>query len=360
MSFAEKIAALAQRAPSLIDHLNTEEATKNALVMPFIAALGYDVFNPQEVIPEFTADVGIKKGEKVDYAIKHDGDIALLVECKTAGGDLNKANMSQLFRYFTVTKARIAILTNGVQYQFYSDLEAPNRMDARPFLELDLLDIRDDNVAEVQRLSRETFDLDRMLDAAGELKYLRELKRVLGEQFAEPEPDLVKFLYKQVCPDSSFTSGAREQFTGLVKRAMHQFIRERVSSRLLHALAQEDAATGRRADDATPEEPERIEPGDDGLETTEEEIEGFHIVKAIARQVVAPERVVHRDTKSYMGILLDDNNRKPICRLRFNWSQKYLGLFDAAKDETKHEIASLDDIYRFAEQIKATARRYDE
>ena len=136
MSFADHLAALSQRAPSLIGHLETEEATKNALVMPFIAALGYDVFNPQEVVPELTADVGVKKGEKVDYAIKQDGEVIILIECKAAGANLSEANMSQLFRYFTVTKARIAVLTNGIHYRFYSDLEEPNKMDARPFLEL--------------------------------------------------------------------------------------------------------------------------------------------------------------------------------------------------------------------------------
>lgn len=75
MSFDEKIATLRQRIPKLKDHLETEEATKNALVMPFIAALGYDIFNPKKVIPEFTADVGTKKGEKVDYAIMKEGEM---------------------------------------------------------------------------------------------------------------------------------------------------------------------------------------------------------------------------------------------------------------------------------------------
>lgn len=361
MSFVDRLAALAQRAPSLIDHLATEEATKNALVMPFIAALGYDVFNPQEVVPELVADVGVKKGEKVDYAIKQDGEVIILIECKTAGVDLSEANMSQLFRYFTVTKARIAILTNGIVYRFYSDLEEPNKMDARPFLELDLFDIRDHHVAEVKRLAKGSFDLDRMLDAASELKYLRELHRVLGEQFENPDPDLVRFLYLQVNPEGRFVASVREQFSELVPRAFSQFISERVSTRLRSALAQEDVIVGRAPSETVVEEsdPEPEPSGDDGVETTEEELEGFHIVKAIVRQVVAPERVAHRDTKSYMGILLDDNNRKPICRLRFNWTQNYIGIFDADKNETKHELESLNDIYNFADELKATALRYD-
>jgi predicted type IV restriction endonuclease len=97
--------------------------------MPFISALGYDVFDPVEVIPEFTADVGIKKGEKVDYAIKQDGKIIMLFECKCCNGSLDDCHASQLYRYFSVTEARIAVLTDGIIYRFYTDIEQPNKMD---------------------------------------------------------------------------------------------------------------------------------------------------------------------------------------------------------------------------------------
>ncbi|MGB3543719.1 type I restriction endonuclease [Rubrivirga sp.] len=345
----------------MIGHLETEEATKNALVMPFIAALGYDVFNPQEVVPELTADVGVKKGEKVDYAIKQDGEVIILIECKAAGANLSEANMSQLFRYFTVTKARIAILTNGIHYRLYSDLEEPNKMDARPFLELDLLDIRDHHVNEVKRLAKGSFDLDRMLNAASELKYLRELRRVLAEQFESPDPELVRFLYLKVNPEGRFIASVREQFGPLVAKALQQFISERVSGRLRTALAQEDVVTGRKQDEPSDESNiEDEEERDPGIETTADEIEAFHMVKAIVREVVAPERIAHRDTKSYMGILLDDNNRKPICRLRFNAaSQYYLGTFDADKNETRHPIDTLNDIYQYADHLRQTAAGYD-
>ena len=276
------------------------------------------------------------------------------MECKTAGVNLSEANMSQLLRYFHATQARIAVLTNGVKYRFYSDLEAVNKMDARPFLELDLADLRDDHVREVEKLCKGSFDLDRMLDAAGELKLLRELRQALAAQFEEPDEDLVRFFYKSVSPDRSFTSNAREQFTPLVKRAMQQFVSERVNDRLRHALERE--AGGPEPDG--PDAEEEAAP-DDGIETTPEEMEGYLIVKAIVRQAVAVGRIAHRDTKSYMGVLLDDNNRKPVCRLRFNSSQKYLGLFDAEKNETKHPIDSPDDIYKFADRLRETASRYD-
>ena len=263
--------------------------------------------------------------------------------------------MSQLFRYFAVTNARIGVLTNGTEYRFFSDLEEPNKMDQRPFLILDLLNIREDHVAEVKKLTKDSFDLDRMLNAATDLKYLREISSVLNDQLEEPDQELVRFFYTKAIPNGRFTAAAKEQFTPLVQRALLQLIRERVSDRLRSALEQEDTPV------IKDDKPPQVEAGteDDGIETTEEEIEGFHIVKAIVREVVDANRIVHRDTKSYMGVLLDDNNRKPICRLRFNYSQKYLGTFDADKSETKHTLGSVDDIYKYADDLKRAAQRYE-
>jgi len=163
VEFVERIKVLAARVEKQKDNIVTEEACKNAFVMPFLNALGYDVFNPDIVIPEFTADVGVKKGEKVDYAIKLNGTITMLVECKGCGSDLAQQHMSQLYRYFSVTDARFAILTNGQQYWFYSDLDEPNRMDQRPFFRFDILDYRASHIAELSKFTNEQFDLGKIL-----------------------------------------------------------------------------------------------------------------------------------------------------------------------------------------------------
>lgn len=349
MGFEEQIAALTRRLPDLVDHLQTEEATKNALVMPFIAALGYDVFNPKEVIPEFVADVGTKKGEKVDYTIMRDGEVILLVECKKAGVDLNEANVSQLYRYFSVTRARIAILTNGIDYQFFSDLDEPNKMDQRPFLELSLSEPRPGALKEVKKLGKESFDLDRMLSVANELKYTSEIKKVLAAQLDAPDEDLVRFFFSRANPGGRLTATAKEQFTPLVAKAITQFISDKVNDRLRNALQSEGHSAVESEPQGAEEDPSE-EPRD-GVVTTEEELEGFRIVKAIACRAVDSSRIVHRDTKSYMGILLDDNNRKPVCRLWFNGKQRYLGVFDAAKHETRLPIERLEDIYQHAQAL---------
>src|SRR5215218_6224329 len=186
MDFVEQLQALALKTEKLCSLLQTEEATKNALIMPFLNLLGYDIFDPTEVIPEFVADVGIKKGEKVDYAVKKDDKIIMLFECKHCGGDLSIKHASQLFRYFAVTDARIAVLTNGLVYRFFTDLEAPNKMDEKPFLEVNMLDLNDGMVNELKKLTKPAFNVEQLINTAGELKYMREIKKLLAEQLENP------------------------------------------------------------------------------------------------------------------------------------------------------------------------------
>ena len=216
MDFADQITALAVRAEKQLDHIQTEEATKNALVLPFINALGYNVFDPTEVVPEYTADVGIKKGEKVDYAILREGKPVMLIECKQAGTDLGKKHASQLFRYFMVTEARIGVLTNGTLYRFYSDLESANKMDERPFLEFNLLEMHEAALHELKRLTKSAFNLDQLLSAAHELKYSKAIKAFLAEQWNTPSDEIVQLFTRQVY-DGRITQAVRDQFRAIVR-----------------------------------------------------------------------------------------------------------------------------------------------
>jgi hypothetical protein len=364
MEFAERLASLALKVKNQREAIQTEEATKNAFIMPFISTiLGYDVFNPLEVVPEFTADVGVKKGEKIDYAIMRDGEVQILIECKKSTEPLKIEHASQLFRYFAVTNARIAVLTNGELYHFYTDLDAPNRMDAKPFLVLDLSDIDETLLPELSKLTKDVFDLDSIINAAEELKYVGALKRAIAEQFRDPSDEWVKFFTTKVY-ESSFTQRVREQFTPLVAKASKQYLNEQVNDRLKTALGSSFPAapvTTAAAEEAVSSEPvaEADLDRDTEIETTLEELEGYQIVKAIACSEVKPQRVVHRDAKSYFAVLLDDNNRKPIARLHFNGKkQKYLGVFDEEKNETRHAIESLDEIYQYAGAIRASVSSY--
>ncbi|MBF4577044.1 type I restriction endonuclease [Frondihabitans sp. VKM Ac-2883] len=364
MEFAERLAALALKVKNQRAAIQTEEATKNAFIMPFISTiLGYDVFNPLEVVPEFTADVGVKKGEKIDYAIMRDGEVQILIECKKSTEPLKIEHASQLFRYFAVTNARIAVLTNGETYQFYTDLDAANRMDDKPFLVLDLSDIDETLLPELEKLTKEVFDLDSVISAAEELKYVGALKRAIAAEFREPADDWVKFFTNRVY-DGTYTQKVREQFTVLVAKAAKQYLNEQVNDRLKTALgstAFPSAPVAQAPASVMSSEPvvESDLDRDTEIETTLEELEGYQIVKAIACSEVKPQRVAHRDQKSYFAILLDDNNRKPIARLHFNGKrQKYLGVFDAEKNETRHPIDALDEIYEHADAIREAVKTF--
>src|SRR6266540_2450875 len=277
MDFIDKIRELSARIPKQLEHIQTEEATKNALIMPFIAALGYNVFDPTEVTPELNADVGIKKGEKVDYAILRDGKPIMLFECKHHAADLSKVHASQLYRYFSVTEARFGVLTNGIVYWFYTDLEAANKMDAKPFFEFNLLDFKEQEAEELKKFSKSAFDLTNILTTASELKYTREIKRILAEQMQEPTDEFVKFFAGQVYT-GRMTQAVREQFAQLTRQALKQFVNDQINERLKTALAGDlTLATEKPADvpatitTAATGAPNGVDAGDDGIMTTEEE-----------------------------------------------------------------------------------------
>ncbi|HDR2661657.1 TPA: type I restriction enzyme HsdR N-terminal domain-containing protein [Enterobacter asburiae] len=358
MEFTERLNALSNKIKQQLDVINTEEATKTAFVMPFIHnVLGYDVFDPSEVTPEFVCDVGTKKGEKIDYAIMKNNDVQILIECKKIGEPLNINHASQLFRYFHVTNARISILTNGQNYKFFTDLDAPNKMDEKPFLEVDLLDVDENIIPELKKLTKSSFDLESIINAAGELKYVSQIKKILHSQLNNPEDDFVKFFASRVY-DGILTQKVRESFLNLTKKAASQYINDQVNERLKSAITGITPAIIETSNESSRiEEDEHKDEND--VVTTLEELEGYHIVKAITRAVLEAPRITHRDTKSYFGVLVDDNNRKPLCRLHFNRTQKYIGLFDIEKNETRHPITTVDDIYSFADILKATAALYN-
>lgn len=346
MELATKLVELEKRTQQHREVLLTEEAAKTALVMPFIQALGYDVFNPSEVVPEFTADVGLKRGEKVDYAICRNGSISMLIECKPASVELNVQHAGQLFRYFSVTDARVAVLTNGVVYQFYSDIDQPNKMDDRPFYTFSLDGLRKTDPAVLERFTRSGFDIEKIVEEAANLKIQSLLREELRKEFSEPSDELVRLMATKVYT-GKFTVAVKEKFQVHLTAAIASLIRELVSERLTSALNVADPAP---VDVSNGQEPG---PTEDRVVTTDDELAGWRIVQAICSRQVSPKRVVVRDQKSYCAILLDDNNRRSIVRLHFNSpTTRYLSTF-IGKEENKHLISDLTDIYKFTDAILA-------
>lgn len=340
MDLATRLTDLAAKTQQHREVLLTEQAAKTALVMPFINLLGYDVFNPAEVIPEYTADVGTKKGEKVDYAICIGGKLAILFECKPSSGDLTINHASQLFRYFSVTDARLAILTNGVVYKFFSDIDQPNKMDSQPFFTLNLDAIRKSDVRVLEGFTKSAFNIDNIVREASNLKLESLVRKELESEMSGASEEFARMIAKRIYT-GQITAQVKDNFTHLIGSAFAAIVRDHVNDRLTSAL---NAS-------AIPETPDP-QPTEEVV-TTEEEVSGFRIVQAICSKLVDPKRVVMRDQKSYCGILLDDNNRKPLVRLHFNSrTTKYVGTF-TGKNEERVSISDLTDIYKIAPLIEA-------
>lgn len=358
MDFKDSIKQLSERIESIKGNLLTEEATKTALIMPFISALGYDVFNPLEVLPEMHCDIGTKKGEKIDYAILRDGEPIILIECKHWQQNLTLHD-NQLLRYFHVSKAKFGVLTNGIVYKFYTDLEATNKMDERPFLEVNMLDLKEEQIEELKKFHKSYFDVGSILSTASELKYMGELKSAIGKEFAAPSPEFVKFFGKQVY-EGQFTQKVLDQFTTLVKRTVSNYINDMISDRLKAAIKDNSSQV---TDKSASQEAEPIieveEKTISKVVTTDMELEAYYIVKAILRGTIAAERVTYRDAQSYFAVFIDDNNRKPVCRLYLDSeTNKRISFIDENKKEHHNKISCIDDIYQFADDIIAAASRF--
>lgn len=354
MDFDEQVSQFSKRVGSLKNQIQTEEATKTALIMPFFQLLGYDIFNPSEFVPEYIADIGIKKGEKIDYAIFINGELSILLEAKAITEDLSKHG-SQLFRYFATLPARFGILTNGIVYKFYADLENPNKMDEKPFLEFDLLDIKDNLIPEIKKFHRDNFNNENILTSATELKYTYEMKKVLTKELSNPSDDFIRFMLKDIYSGMK-TQNVIDKFKSTTKKAFAQFINDTLNDRFKAVIeGQSEAAVSFET------QPIPIVPEDDKAKkivTTLEELEAFAIVKSVLKGVVDLSRLYYRDTESYLGILLDDNKLKWICRIAFGKSQINFYIPDADKKMVRYSINSLNDIYSYESQLIEVVKRY--
>ena len=261
----------------------------------------------------------------------------MLIECKHWKQALTLHD-NQLLRYFHVTKARFGILNNGIVYRFYTDLVASNKMDEQPFLEVDMLDLRENQIEELKKFHKSYFDVDQILNTASELKYTSALKAIMHSEFSNPLEHFVEYFANGVY-EGKLTAKMVEYFTGLVKKSIAKTISEQVAGRLKTALNQEQE----EQPVVLPEPAPIAEKRESNVETTAEELEGFYIVRSILRKTVDPTRIVHRDAQSYFAILLDNNNRKTIYRFHFNSQQKKaISIVDETKKETRYEIQSLD------------------
>lgn len=358
MSLKTKLTDLANKAEDWKDVIQNEAQTRASLVDPFLQALGYDPANPREVVPEYTADIGIKKGEKVDYAILRDGEPKILIEVKHLAVELSDAEFSQLLRYFGTTSGKkIAILTNGVDYRFYADLDSSNQMDPAPFLEFNLSRMTPKVLDSLSKFTRNAFQIDEVLDTASGLRSLNGVKSRLTEEMNDPSEELIRLLSNELMEGKRYTKSVIEEFHGLVKQALNQFINERVQSRLTKALSQESE---RELEEKVVEEelPEGVIFMDGDIVTTQEEADAYERVRTLVGEVIDAQRVYMRDAKSYCSVIIDDNNRKPICRFYFDKKQKYIEIIDKNKERQRYDVDDTWGLTKYGAELREAAKRY--
>lgn len=351
MDFKDAVLQLAERIEKQKDAIITEEGTKNAFIMPLIASLGYDIFNPFEVVPEMDCDLIKKKGEKIDYAIMKDDSPILLIECKHCKQDL-KLHDTQLQKYFVASNARFGVLTNGIEYRFYTDLEKVNLMDERPFLIVNMLDLSDNDIEQLKKFHKSYYDESNILSTASELKYTTEIKSILNKEFVSPTPDFVKFFVKQVY-DGQATQKVVEQFTPILKKSIASVVNDIISDRLNVAIKsgeQQDVPTTQEATQPAVEDvlPDGVVVMDkeNGIVTTQEEIDAYNIIRSILRKFISADKIVYKDFKSYFAIGIENSSYWWICRLSFGSRKKSIYFpTEDYKSQEKYDIDSIDGIF---------------
>lgn len=357
MDFIDRIKAISQQVLKLKDRIENEQATKAAFIMPFLQTLGYNVFSPLEIAHEFTADVPGLRGEKVDYAIMMEDKPVILIECKSCNESLeHPKHNSQLHRYFHVTAAKFGILTNGIIYRFYTDIEKINVMDTKPFFEFNLLNFEELAVNELKRFTKTSFNSSELEDIAKNLLYAKEIKRIMAEQLTNPSPEFVKFFANQIYSGRMMTSVV-DKFTEITKKSLKEFINESITEKFKSVIdsTQSISSLTNNNDDENIEINEK-NVKENEIITTEEELEGFYVVKSILREVIDTHRIQYKDTKAYFGINLDSKVTKTICRLYFNQSKKAIGIIDAEGKEAKTNLSNIDEIYSLAAILKDRAK----
>lgn len=341
MGLYDEIKTFCERIKLLKSEVSTEEATKMSLIAPFFQLLGYDVFNPNEFCPEYTADVGIKKGEKVDYAIIINNEPIILIEAKAINKNLDKYG-SQLFRYFSVTKSKFAILTNGIYYKIYSDLEEDNKMDKEPFFEFSLEELTDDKISIIEKFSKNTFNTNNLMADATIMKYENKFKAYLKKQILEPSDDFIRLFLKNTYSGTK-TQNVLDKFKPILKKSMIDFLNQYADDKFSAFLN----------GSSLPNIEEEKLPSD-------EEVSALTIVKEILKNDCNVSDITYKITESYFGILFNNNSRKWICRFIIRSNQITIIIPDNNKNEIRNKLTSLNEIYDYSSDLISALHMYIE
>lgn len=350
MDFKDSIRQLSQKAAQFKDNLLTEEATKTTLVLPFIMALGYDVFNPLEVVPEMDCALVNKKSDKIDYAIMIDNKPIMLIECKQANVNL-ELHTTQLQKYFAASNAKFGLLTNGIEYRFYTDLDKLNIMDEKHFLQVNILDMTDNDIEQLKKFHKSYYNEGDILSTAQDLKYSTEIRDILAAEINSPSANLVKLIAKQVY-NGQATQKAIDFFTPIVKRCFNEIINDIIQDRLnLASNHLNTTAVEEQLQTTEPVQAEEPVPSD-GIITTQDELDSYNIVRSILCRKISASKIEYKDFKTYFCVYVK-NSSHWICRFYYGSYKKQLCLpQDNYSSNVKLELQYIDDLFNYSEHLE--------
>lgn len=327
---------LAEQVRRRLPHVNGEESTKQALILPFIAALGYDIYDPTEVRPEYIADFARKRpggpAEKVDYAIHLAGVPVIFVECKAA--DVSLQNYSgQLARYFNATPAcPVAVLTNGVKYLFFTDLDERNILSEKPFFEFDVFGFTEADVEVLESFSRERFNPVGVREQAEEIIYTSKISGYVSSILRNPPESFTRFVLSElnVFAGKRVTPRVVEKFAPTIRRAIQATLLDMATRSIKEQGEQKPEVPPIPSSQAEPvalaSQPAKMEekaPATPNIVTTAEELEALEIIRSICADspISATAPILHKDTISWFTISTI-SIRRWFVRLHFNSRKK--------------------------------------
>lgn len=362
MDFKDQLIQLSEKIAKQKDSIATEEATKNSFIMPMIAALGYDVFNPFEVVPEMDCDL-TKRGDKIDYAIMKDDTPILLIECKHCKQNLD-LHSTQLAKYYAASNARFGVLTNGIEYRFYADLEKQNIMDEKPFLVVNMIDLSDTDIEQLKKFHKSYYNEQEILSTAQELQITIQVKELLNKNFQNPDDEFTRYFVRCI---NDWKSNAKmiEQYRPIVKKSIASVINDIIADRLNVAIKSEGVSETKQSEEQTASDVSEeatakelpngvvFQDEEKGIVTTQEEIDSYNIIRSILRQYIDVKRIQYTDYKSYFTVNLDGSMWWWICRLSFKPYSKRICL-PKENYESNYwlKIENINDLYKHIDKLK--------
>lgn len=323
---------LSSRASVIKNHITNEEGTKTSLILPLFKILGYDIENPQKMIPEYTVE-----NDRVDYSIMQDNAPLLFIEAKSVKEDLNK-HKEQAKKYFNNSDTKIICLTNGLTYNFYSDINKDNIMDDEPFLSFDIEKITDFEIRYLKNLSIDNFTMENYSDVVYQIK----ATEFIRHQLENPSDEFIRFVANNISnkkKTKKFLEKVKKLIFGSVKDVLSVISNGKIVISQINTSA-------------------KIKSNNPQIITTEEELEGYKIIVSILSEIYSVTNLNYKDTQKYFAIIA---NKKPgnwIARLYLGVKKKSIMLPDGNNGYKRYQLNDINDLYKYKDELLDSASKY--